>query len=420
MRLHYNVGIRAWPLAFDSVEQERDFIQTRLVKRLHFSRVILWLAVALHLIFFIRDHYVFTLPQLIHFLRAGLLLPSVLLALYFSYRPQFHQIQEKAVITIASLHGFFGFGPILVGDAKSASAFMTGVLLVMVFTALLSGMRFRYSVWITAFATCIFVTTLLIQSPFYEFFEYEYITRSIMLWIFIVFIAYHFELNERKYFLLELENLAYLTETGSRFRHEVMHDISTLKIKCARIQTNDVLLQEHALGILDRMEEKLIVITEANRLPVALKSLRQLPIDIYQVTSEAMQEYNNPQVTINKQNNNEMKVSGSKTVFVQALQNIINNAIEFSPPESPITLTMQAGTQHVSIQICNAGPCLQEPYHCFTYGVSSRKHTDQSHHGMGLYIVKESIEWMGGQVTADDFEGKGACFTIRLPLITHR
>ncbi|NCT95334.1 MAG: HAMP domain-containing histidine kinase [Chitinophagaceae bacterium] len=105
----------------------------------------------------------------------------------------------------------------------------------------------------------------------------------------------------------------------------------------------------------------------------------------------------------------------------QALQNLLVNAIKFSHPNTTILFRTQIFSGHVHIQVVDQGigfpPAIAERlFQKFTPesrpGIGGEKSA-----GIGLFITRKIIQNHGGIIAAfSDGDGKGAVFTIQLPL----
>jgi len=103
-----------------------------------------------------------------------------------------------------------------------------------------------------------------------------------------------------------------------------------------------------------------------------------------------------------------------------ALENIIDNAIKYSPAESIIAAEIEASNRNVEIRIKDSGIGIPvgEQNKIFSKFFRSknavRKETMGS--GLGLYIVKNIVEMHGGTVRFFSEEDKGTVFYINLPI----
>ncbi|TAN57503.1 MEKHLA domain-containing protein [Patescibacteria group bacterium] len=103
-----------------------------------------------------------------------------------------------------------------------------------------------------------------------------------------------------------------------------------------------------------------------------------------------------------------------------ALENIIDNAIKYSPAESIIAAEIEASNRNIEIRIKDSGIGIPvgEQNKIFSKFFRSknavRKETMGS--GLGLYIVKNIVEMHGGTVRFFSEEDKGTVFYINLPI----
>jgi len=100
--------------------------------------------------------------------------------------------------------------------------------------------------------------------------------------------------------------------------------------------------------------------------------------------------------------------------IAQVLENLVGNAIKFSPRDTAITVQLTAGKGLVRVAVVDAGPGLTEtdmPELFARYGRLSAAPTGgETSTGLGLAICKQLIEAHGGQIGAYNNVGAGACF----------
>ncbi|MFL2029497.1 cell wall metabolism sensor histidine kinase WalK [Loigolactobacillus zhaoyuanensis] len=105
--------------------------------------------------------------------------------------------------------------------------------------------------------------------------------------------------------------------------------------------------------------------------------------------------------------------------FMQVVDNIINNAIKYSPDGGVITCRLLETNNHVILSISDQGlgiPRKDLP-HVFDrfYRVDKARSRAQGGTGLGLAISKEVVERLNGRIWVDSKEGKGSTFYISLP-----
>lgn len=107
-------------------------------------------------------------------------------------------------------------------------------------------------------------------------------------------------------------------------------------------------------------------------------------------------------------------VSADGDMLEAALTAILNNAKEFRNQGTDITLRVFADASWVLIEVGNQGPQIPPDLidEIFEYGVSSRD-SDAEHQGLGLFVAKQYVKKMGGDVHVRNVEG-GVRFAIKL------
>ncbi len=108
----------------------------------------------------------------------------------------------------------------------------------------------------------------------------------------------------------------------------------------------------------------------------------------------------------------------------QVIDNLMSNALKYSPEESPVTVRVDAsnGTLFTYVEDRGIGipadelPRLFERFHR-ARNVSSRYYGGL---GLGLYISRAIIESHGGRISVETLEGSGSVFRIDLPLPSNR
>lgn len=113
-------------------------------------------------------------------------------------------------------------------------------------------------------------------------------------------------------------------------------------------------------------------------------------------------------------------VQADPTKLHDALRNLIENAINYSPEGGQVELAALANGGQVALSVADQGPGLPESdlgrvFERF-YRVDKSRTRDPGGTGLGLSIAKHLIELHGGKVQAQNKTAGGAIFTIWLPL----
>jgi PAS domain S-box-containing protein len=114
-------------------------------------------------------------------------------------------------------------------------------------------------------------------------------------------------------------------------------------------------------------------------------------------------------------------VSGDADRLQQVVWNILSNAAKFTPNGGRVEISVSQTTTHVQIQVKDTGPGIDPEFLPYVFerfrqadGSTTRKHGGL---GLGLAIVRHLVELHGGTIGVENRpEGRGATFTVRLPL----
>jgi two-component system, OmpR family, phosphate regulon sensor histidine kinase PhoR len=103
-----------------------------------------------------------------------------------------------------------------------------------------------------------------------------------------------------------------------------------------------------------------------------------------------------------------------------ALDNLIDNAIKYSPPETIVTVSIRGNGGYVTLEVCDhgAGIVAEDLPHIFARFYRGRHGDDHGVQGtgLGLALVKGAAEAHGGSVEAENVPDGGARFRMRLPI----
>jgi signal transduction histidine kinase len=102
----------------------------------------------------------------------------------------------------------------------------------------------------------------------------------------------------------------------------------------------------------------------------------------------------------------------------QALGNLLDNAIKYSDPDTPITVRLKILPHAVQVSVHNLGASIPEGDAglLFRPFVRLEGATDRQGSGLGLYITRCIIEAHGGVIDLPTAEDEGITFSFELPL----
>ena len=113
-------------------------------------------------------------------------------------------------------------------------------------------------------------------------------------------------------------------------------------------------------------------------------------------------------------------IDGDALRLEQVLQNLIQNAVKYSPHGWPIKVSLEQQDDNAILAVIDRGigiPAAALPNLFLRFfRAASPAQRDTAGLGIGLYVVHEIVSRHGGQVEVTSEEGQGSTFRVVLPL----
>ncbi|WP_298821073.1 sensor histidine kinase [Chloroflexus sp.] len=178
-------------------------------------------------------------------------------------------------------------------------------------------------------------------------------------------------------------------------------------------QTEHILAMLNDLLDLSQIESGTVTISPE---PVAIKSLLEETVYRHQLLA-------NP-----KQTRIELNIPTDGVVYAdplrlrQVLDNLISNAIKFSPPGSTITISVERDEQWWKFAVTDQGPGISPAernrlFEAFSR-LSARPTGGEKSTGLGLAIARKVVQAHGGIIDVSSTPGQGATFWFTLPALS--
>ena len=112
-------------------------------------------------------------------------------------------------------------------------------------------------------------------------------------------------------------------------------------------------------------------------------------------------------------------LSADKLLLERAIMNVVNNALDYSPQDSSISISMMGDNGSLKISVTDAGPGFSQEdlLHAEEqFYMADRSRSSNLHFGMGLFITKSIVQQHDGQLILSNSEKTGgAQVTISIP-----
>lgn len=221
----------------------------------------------------------------------------------------------------------------------------------------------------------------------------------------------------------------YLENLASRLSHELHTPVAVVRSSLENLallpqnEENEKYIKRSQTGIL-RLNRILTNMSEATRLEQSLQHGEKIKLPLNELLSGAFQGY---QMTYPEQcfvlavGNETININADPDFIMQCLDKLINNAMEFSMTDSPITLSLEVNAEMAVVCIKNRGTQLPENMtdELLNSMVSIRNNSnpEQTHLGLGLFIAKIICDFHHAKITINNNqENNGVDVTLSFPL----
>jgi two-component system, sporulation sensor kinase B len=222
--------------------------------------------------------------------------------------------------------------------------------------------------------------------------------------------------------LVKAEKIQLVSHLAASISHEVRNPLTASRgfIQMLSEDVSDQTRKSYANIALQELDRATEVINDY--LTFAKPALEQeekinVSTEIQQVVNilTPLANMNGVQVSFSLMENDSVYVNGDRKKFQQCLINMIKNGIESIPNNGELQIRSKCTRSTIKIDILDQGigmtkeqiSRLGEPY--FT--------TKEKGTGLGLMVSYSIIRGMNGTIHVESEQGKGTCFSIKLPII---
>ncbi|MDX1944266.1 MAG: ATP-binding protein [Pirellulaceae bacterium] len=229
--------------------------------------------------------------------------------------------------------------------------------------------------------------------------------------------------------LRRLENLR--RELVANVSHELKTPLAAIKAYAETLRLGAVNDPEHNVGFVQRIEEQadrlhqlILDMLQIARLEQGQETFDIGPVPVSELIAECEQQF--AEVAAAKQIALQTEPPDDKVLahadeegFRTILNNLVDNAIKYTPSGGRVTIRGIAEPNAVLLEIVDTGIGIAERdqdrvFERF-YRADKARSRDVGGTGLGLSIVKHLAQAFGGDVSLDSAPGRGSTFRVRIP-----
>lgn len=213
----------------------------------------------------------------------------------------------------------------------------------------------------------------------------------------------------------------------SEFFHDLKSPLASLLSYARMVRENDVLLDDRTRGQLDVIEGK------SAQLARQLRMMQQFNLENPIASQWEQLELSEFLTAFHSQFQPDVEMSGPDFLLElqegactiradpeklsRALQNLVFNAVSFTPEEGEIILSLRREGALARVSVRDTGPGIapEDLERVFQRGFTTR--AEEGGEGLGLFIVQSVAREHGGRAEVRSRPGKGAEFSILLPVL---
>ncbi len=211
-----------------------------------------------------------------------------------------------------------------------------------------------------------------------------------------------------------------LEELVSVFVHELKTPIAAVQGLAATLARSlDELDRETALRIAETLERSAQHLGELVRsFETGGLVLRPEPTDLAELVRETVEELRpvlaERQVALELDDS--LRPSLDPVRIRQVVTNLLSNAARYTPPGSPLEVTLRRAGETAELAVRDHGPGIPAEEAERLFERHARLTPGGPGSGLGLYVLRELARAHGGDLVAEAPEGAGALLVLRLPL----
>ena len=214
----------------------------------------------------------------------------------------------------------------------------------------------------------------------------------------------------------------------SDISHQVKTPVSNLKMAADTLLEKPVSEAERIdfiRGIFsqtDKLDFLFQALVKTSRLETGVIQLEKKPGRLFDTVAQAMSGIvyaaEKKEITVFVDCSEDLTVSHDGKWTSEALFNLLDNAVKYTPAGGKITVSVVLWEMYVEIKVADTGKGISESNQAAIFRRFYREEEvhDQQGVGIGLYLAREIVTRQGGYIKVVSEPGKGSEFSIMLPV----
>ena len=143
-----------------------------------------------------------------------------------------------------------------------------------------------------------------------------------------------------------------------------------------------------------------------------------LSVLVRQIVAGLKAQFDQKSVELAALNHNKITVHTDPYLLSQAVYNLLTNAYKFTPSGGRVTIAYEVIDKALVISVRDTGVGIpaEEQARVFEAYYRGKNAVHTSGEGIGLYLVKENLQQIGGKIELESAPGKGSTFKISIPV----
>jgi two-component system nitrogen regulation sensor histidine kinase NtrY len=215
---------------------------------------------------------------------------------------------------------------------------------------------------------------------------------------------------------LEAERLRAFREVARRVAHEMKNPLTPIRFAIAHLRRTAAPDQAESLEVLEdeaaQLEQLAKEFTEFGRLPVGPAA----EVDVNELVGELIRSVVPNSMTVDLQlDATEASIVGHYDPLRRALGNVLRNAVEATGGTGQVTVSVHGLNGATIVRVADDGPGIPAPERARIFDPYVTGKAEGT--GLGLALVKQTVEQHSGAIHIEDTPGGGATFVITLPAL---